>query len=682
MFLKKIEVDNFRLLKDFEINLNTNLSMIIGKNNSGKTSVLFALEKILNSKSIVWEDINLDRQKEIYEEIKNINTAEGVNSQRIKAICLRLYIEYNDKDSYRNIQKFMMDLNPNNNNIVLEFILLIPSEQITTLKKVIAEKSISDFQTFSRYIRKNFKSFFRLTKHSRGFDINKNQLRDDISEEIESKDIEKLIKIVGVRADRSVSNDNSNNSLSKLTGKYYSAYKNSKQEENNRSKETVSKLEEAVDKADKELYDIYNGKHNSEGVFGDLKEIIKKYGGTNDGINISIESSISEKNLLTDNTHLSYRQGEDHSLPETYNGLGYLNLIGILFEVETKLQELHERPADINILYVEEPEAHTHPQLQYIFIRNIKAHINQHREEFKDEKYLQTLITSHSSHIVSECDFDDIIYLKKVENGISAKSFNYLKQAYGGDDTKSFKFVKQYLTLNRSELFFADKVICIEGDTERILMPRMMEKIDNSEKNNIPLISQNISIIEVGAYSHIFMPLFEFLSIQVLIITDIDPARKNSNGLSKCKPNMATHTINASIKNFFGDKLSENENQFQELKNKKYNEKLKNNIRITYQIPEQNGNKYQASSFEDAFIALNKDFILRNSKAFYDFGALKNFKKINSEVIKNEDYYEFASNNIAKKTSFAASILYFEDENNTWQVPHYIKEGLLWIQSN
>ncbi|WP_280116016.1 AAA family ATPase [Dolosigranulum pigrum] len=92
MFLKKIEVDNFRLLKDFEINLNTNLSMIIGKNNSGKTSVLFALEKILNSKSIVWEDINLDRQKEIYEEIKNINTAEVVNSQRIKAICLRLYM--------------------------------------------------------------------------------------------------------------------------------------------------------------------------------------------------------------------------------------------------------------------------------------------------------------------------------------------------------------------------------------------------------------------------------------------------------------------------------------------------------------------------------------------------------------------------------------------------------------
>ena len=30
------------------------------------------------------------------------------------------------------------------------------------------------------------------------------------------------------------------------------------------------------------------------------------------------------------------------------------------------------RLADINLLIIEEPEAHTHPQMQYIFIKNIK----------------------------------------------------------------------------------------------------------------------------------------------------------------------------------------------------------------------------------------------------------------------------------------------------------------------
>ncbi len=37
---------------------------------------------------------------------------------------------------------------------------------------------------------------------------------------------------------------------------------------------------------------------------------------------------------------------------------------------------------------------------------------------------------------------------------VIAKSFNSLKEEYGGDEQKGFKFVKQYLTINRSELFF------------------------------------------------------------------------------------------------------------------------------------------------------------------------------------------------------------------------------------
>ena len=383
--------------------------------------------------------------------------------------------------------------------------------------------------------------------------------------------------------------------------------------------------------------------------------------------------------------YYKHGDGDSSSLPETYNGLGYLNLIGILFEIETKLQELYEQPADINILYIEEPEAHTHPQLQYIFIRNIKNHIDSHRNKLNKEKnkYLQIIITSHSSHIVSECNFDDIIYLKRIDNNILAKNFNSLKDEYEGDKKREFKFVKQYLTLNRSELFFADKVLCIEGNTERILMPAMMYKVDKMQnsknESTIPLLSQNISIIEVGAYSHVFIPLFKFLGIKVLIITDIDSAVKNNNGkYEKSHPNNATHTSNASIREFFKeDGLDYGNNQFKELIEKKGKDKIKDRIRIAYQIPEIEGD-YQASSFEDAFISLNKDFILRNKDNLYDYGALKNFSK--KEI--NNDFYKFSLNKIEKKSTFASALLYFDEEENDmeWKVPRYIKEGLLWIQ--
>lgn len=582
----------------------------------------------------------------------------------------------------------MMDLNPENNIIVLEFISLIAAKKIIELKNIISRKNIEDFKSFSKFMSKNFANLFETKKYSRGFDVEANKITQDRSEEIDNKDIQKVIKVVGIRADRAVSNDDRNHVLSGLTGKYFSSYKAAKDE----SESVFTRLEEKLEEADKELYKIYNGEKSEgeepiDGIFSDVIDVIKTYGGAENGIDIAIESSISEKNLLSDNTNLSYRQGGDCSLPETYNGLGYLNLIGILFEIETRIQELFEQPADINLLYIEEPEAHTHPQLQYIFIRNIKSHIKAHRNKLLKEKnkQLQILITSHSSHIVSECNFDDIIYLKKNGNTVIAKSFNSLKEEYGGDEQKGFKFVKQYLTMNRSELFFADKAICIEGDTERILMPMMMHKIDSKEKPKadlIPLLSQNISIIEVGAHSHIFIPLFEFLGIKVLIITDIDAATKNNNGrYVKSHPQEAKYTSNVSIKDFFKDTcLDESNNEFEELLKKTPEDKIKNNIRIAYQIPETDG-EYQASSFEDAFIALNKDFILKNKEGLCEYGALKDFS---NDEIENGDYYNFALNNVKKKSAFASSLLYFDDENGEedekWAVPHYIEEGLLWIR--
>lgn len=95
------------------------------------------------------------------------------------------------------------------------------------------------------------------------------------------------------------------------------------------------------------------------------------------------------------------------------------------------------------------------------------------------------------------------------------------KEYTDNGEEQNYRFLKKYLTLNRAELFFADKAIFIEGDTERILLPAMMKKVD-IEKPEDPLLSQNISIIEVGAHSHIFERFIEFIGIKGIIITDID----------------------------------------------------------------------------------------------------------------------------------------------------------------
>lgn len=677
MKIKKIYVQNYRLLKDFSLELKNDLSLIVGKNNCGKTSVLSVLEKIFNknsSNTLTWEDISLSHRKEIYEKVKLFSDISEKDWEPILGTSLQIWIQYSEIDSYQNIQTFMMDLNPDNNFIILEFTYIIPIQKLRDLNLQVRD-FIDDFSRFESFMKKNMSKLFEMQIYSLGYNPSTQKLTEEKSDLLEMKDVHKIIKVRGISASREVSNKENNHSLSKTSNRFYKL-NNGEDIDSNAN----NLLKSAILKADETLTKAYSGDDSSEGIFTPVFERVKRFGGNDSEAELAIHSSLSEKDILSNNTTLYYKH-DDSLLPETYNGLGYLNLYGIIFEIETVMADIKKDPADINLVYIEEPESHTHPQLQYIFIKNIKDLLKVHDDELKargDTSGVQTLITTHSSHIVSDCSFDDLIYFKRDNGTAVSKAFNSLKEEYG-DEQLGYKFVKQYLTLNSSELFFADKVICVEGDTERILIPTMMQKVDianpiNKASNTMPLLSQNISIIETGAHSQVFRKLFDFLGIKVLIITDIDPANKNENNrMNSCSAVDATSTTNTSIKSFFdisGDEI------FSIVTQKSFAEKISSDdrIRIAYQIPEDD-NGYQPASFEDAFIGLNKEFIIKHKDGLIEFEALKNFD--DGEI---EDFYEFARNKVNKKSAFASSLLYFEDEENTWKVPNYISEGLLWLR--
>ena len=677
MEIKKIYIQHYRLLNDFSLELKNDLSLIVGKNNCGKTSVLSVLEKIFNKNSnrnLVWEDINLNHRREIFENIKRVSDIPDSELSSILGINLQIWIQYSESDSYQNIQGFMMDLNPENNFIILEFSYIIPTKKLREISSLTCDFA-DDFSKFESFMKKNLNKFFEIQIYSRGYNPITQEMTEEKSDLHEMKDVHKIIKVRGISASREVSNKENNHSLSKTSNRFYKL--NNGEEINSKANNL---LQSAILKADETLTRAYSGDDSVEGIFTSVFERVKRFGGNDSESELAIHSSLSEKDILSNNTTLYYKH-DDSLLPETYNGLGYLNLYGIIFEIETLMADIKNEPADINLIYIEEPESHTHPQLQYIFIKNIKDLLKEHNDELKesgDFSCIQTLITTHSSHIVSDCNFDDLIYFKRDNGTAVSKAFNSLKEEYG-DEQLGYKFVKQYLTLNSSELFFADKVICVEGDTERILIPTMMQKVDttnpiNQASNTMPLLSQNISIIETGAHSQVFRKLFDFLGIKVLIITDIDPANRNENNrLTSCSAEDATSTTNTSIKSFFnisGDEV------FSIVAQKSAAEKITSDdrIRIAYQIPEDE-NGYQPASFEDAFISLNKQFIINQKEGLIKFEALKNFD--DSEI---EDFYKFARDKVNKKSAFASSLLYFEGEENTWKVPNYISEGLLWLR--
>jgi len=392
--------------------------------------------------------------------------------------------------------------------------------------------------------------------------------------------------------------------------------------------------------------------------------------------NLNIKSDIQSKVLFENSSQVTYGHNND-LLPEHLNGLGYMNILYLLLEIERKKDTFEKKNNSINLLFIEEPEAHTHPQMQYIFAKNIEAVLNK-------IKNLQTLITSHSAHIVSHSDFKDIRYLKVDDNNVDIKNFHTeLKEKYS-EEPELFRFLEQYLNIQSAELFFASKVIFIEGITERMLLPLFIQQFDSenakNDKEHTPLASQNISILEVGANAKAFAKFLEFLDIKTLIITDIDTAEKNVSEKNRttytaCSVDKGRYTSNATIRYFlespkdFKDKNWEK--WFKELLEDSLTSKHKN-IKVAYQSKE---NKYHARSFEDAFISLNIENIKNNID---DILGLK----LKSELESNTNMYDLTNKIIAKKSDFAASLLFLALSKETqWKTPLYIKEGLKWMTS-
>ena len=104
MHIEKIYVQNFRLLKDTTIDLQKELSLIIGRNNTGKTSLLALLDKFYNNKKFDFNDFSLSIRKNLYKINKDTNIYD-------LAIRMILEIEYNENDNLEHLSEFIIDLN-------------------------------------------------------------------------------------------------------------------------------------------------------------------------------------------------------------------------------------------------------------------------------------------------------------------------------------------------------------------------------------------------------------------------------------------------------------------------------------------------------------------------------------------------------------------------------------------
>lgn len=665
MHISKIRIQNFRLLKDTTLELedesNNELSLLIGKNNSGKTSFVVLFEKFLKSGKFYYDDFPMSLRKVILA----INENTDVYSL---AIRLSLQIEYGEEDNLENLSNFIVDLDPKCQTVRIAFEatidkskLLKDLESVTKRKDEFIKKNLSDYIQARYYI---FDSCTDFEAEHRS-----NLIKKEVS------DVKNLINLKIIQANRSVTSSDASPQdrriLSHLTTRFY----NSKVK---MSHDDLYGINSSIIEADVQLSGNY--KTFFEPFLENAKSFLALTA-------LNVVSDLQSKEVMASHSKITYGK-DDTELPEHLNGLGYMNILYLLLNIEIEKADFEENGQDINLLFIEEPEAHTHPQLQYVFIEKIS-------EILKGIKGLQTFISTHSAHIVKKCNFKDIRYfhIPKSEENVEIRNFYIELQARYADDNNAeidkvekehFKFLNQYLSIESSELFFAEKIIFIEGTSEKMLLPYFINQFDEDgmgDKDDTALTSQNISILEVGANAKAFKHFLDFLEIKTLIITDLDTTKEGESENERktykaCPAKIGTHTSNATLRHYYKSP------KFDEQGFSAWMKKLKEHshgdpsplIKIAYQNIEDG---YQGRSFEEAFVSVNMDKIGSNLD---DVDGLKNKSKFD-ECKSDPDKFVNDMLDSKGKSNFASSLLYLalSKENLKWNIPSYIKGGLKWI---
>lgn len=378
---------------------------------------------------------------------------------------------------------------------------------------------------------------------------------------------------------------------------------------------------------------------------GDLFDIVKG-------------SRLTKADQIKNQTKLSYISGTaNESLPSSHNGLGYKNLIKMEFLLAAFAKDVEKRGvACIPLLFIEEPESHMHPQMQTAFASYLEKFLGK-----LSTVQIQTFLTSHSAHIANTMEFAKVRYAQKSNDGVIYKNLNTFAQA----NPNNVDFIRKYLTLTKCDLFFADKAIFVEGASERLLLPDMIEKCEKSREFGhckYPLSAQYYALIEIGgAYAYKFIPFIEFLGVPCLILTDLDSVadRKGRGGKIVKKSVVVSEgetTSNETIKWWVRKNkgLPDNDTSkigLSEIISMTADDKTRGKCHIEFQTTEKG---LCGHSLEEAIRNVNRKH--------YNLGNRISEKKL-----------EFTGKS---KTDFALDLIY---KYSDYCVPDYIKSGLKWL---
>ncbi|MDD4969248.1 MAG: AAA family ATPase [Paludibacter sp.] len=727
MNIEFVDIQNFRKLKKCRIEFSKKETLFVGANNSGKTTAMDALILFLKAKNKFksrdftlsnWKDINSIGESWIREsDLSKLDFSIEIWENHLPSLDVWINIEANEIH-YVNHLIPTLDWNGGLLGVRLRYepkdIKELYNEFKSTFdnaklvvnasKLILASKLGNNFDLWPKdmwdFLDKKINNFFVVNTYLLNPDLkNQTQKLNANNVALDSEAFNGLIKVDIINAQRGFSGTNpeeiESTNIKNLSSQLRGYYDNHLNPSDNPTVDDITALN-AIHSA-KLLFDD-NLQNSFMPALSELEFL--NYPGFGNP-KISLSSKINTVESLNHDSSVQYNLDDEHpelTLPENYNGLGYQNLISIVFklirfrdewmQVGKRYDKKFETSLDkdfepLHLVLIEEPEAHLHAQVQQVFINQAYS-VLRNNENLKDNSMFNTqlIISTHSNHIAHEVDFSKLRYFKRqfcAKGEINMSTVINLSETFGNED-ETTRFVIRYLKTTHCDLFFADAVILVEGPVERMLVPTFIKQHKNSGSSE--LSNCYISILEIGgSHAHRLKSLIEKLGLITLIITDLDSV----SGKAKVQPDKSKgyKTGNDTLKSWIPLK-----NDLDELLSLNITDKVHNSlpIKVAFQIPisiNEGGKDVEVYpyTFEDSLVMENRNIFQSLPESVSLLGKMILAAK--EPNIKNsaESMYKAITADGVKKAEFALELLYIAEPNRL-QTPKYIQEGLDWLEFN